>query len=172
MLSNVAMESRRRSSHDAYHWSGRDAAATTDRAVIAASRRGVSASTSTSCPGGSGSVSEASVTLLDAVSFTISRRRAGRDRRAERRRQDDAAGGDRRHRPGDVGLGALRRHRRARQPGGVPQRARLRAPGRHHPRRPAARPHAALRGTAAASVVDERGRRRRRRRATRSTPSA
>ena len=91
-------------------------------------------------------------------------RRAGGDRRAERRRKDDAAGDDRRHRPGHGGLGALRRGRRARQRRSVPQRARLRAAGRHHPRRPAARAHAALRGTPAAAVRDEPGRRRRRRR--------
>ncbi len=103
------------------------------------------------------------LTLLDARVVHALGRRARRDRRSERRRQDDAAGGDRRHRPGNLGVGALRRHRRVRQPGDIPQRARLRAAGRHHPRRPAARTHAPLRRAAAAPVVDKRGRGRRRR---------
>ena len=56
-----------------------------------------------------------------------------------------------------VGNGRLRRRRPAPQPTGVPQRARLRAAGRHHPRRAAARAHASLRRATAAPVVDQRG---------------
>ena len=67
---------------------------------------------------------------------------------------------------------ALRRRRPARQPRDVPRRDRLRAPGRHHPRRPPAAAHAPLRGAPAAAVVDDRRPRSTRRSARRSPRSA
>ena len=100
--------------------------------------------------------------LLDAGVVLGRRGRARRDRRPQRCRQDNTVGGHRRRRPDQRGIGALRWHRPARQPPEVPRRDRLRPPGRHHPRRPAAATHAPLRSTTPAPVIDHcrRGRRR------------
>ena len=86
-----------------------------DRAphVDAGVRRGASASTSTTL---SRRVRVREARRGDAARRRVVHargRRARRDRRSQRRRQDNAAGGDRRHRPGDLGVGALRRHRPA-----------------------------------------------------------
>ena len=86
--------------------------------------------------------------------------RARRDRRSQRCRQDHAPGDDGRRRPSDGGLGPVRRRRCRR----LPQRARLRPAGRHHPRRPRARTHAPVRGPTPPALGDDDGRDRPRRR--------
>ena len=98
---------------------------------------------------------------LDAARLRVLHRcgrRAGRDHRSERSGQDDAAPCGRRVRTRHLGVGALRRHRRARESGRVPRRAGVRAAGRHRPRRAAAPAHAPVRRTVATPVVDERDR--------------
>ena len=106
-------------------------------------------------------VKRGELTLLDTVSFTIGAGElvaiVGPSGAGKTTLLEAIAGVA----PATSGAVQLRRHRRACPPGDVPQPARLRAAGRHHPRRPAARPHAPLRRSAAAPVVDELGRRRR-----------